>query len=142
MIPVIEKERASPRILDRAVMVFCGEYDIACKEHLRLDLARLNDIRDVVLDFTDVTYIDSTLIGELIRLHQIREDKGYGPMAIVVQKPQLKRLFALLSLENVFRFTDKLGNAIPQSQPATALEYASVGTRASCNRHERFVHDS
>lgn len=123
-------------------MVFAGEYDIACKEHLRLDLARLNDIPDVVLDFTDVAYIDSTLIGELIRLHQIREAKGYRAMTIVVQKPQLKRLFALLSLENVFRFTNKLGDVIPKEQPATALEYASVGTRASCDRHERVVHDS
>ncbi len=118
-------------------MVFGGEYDIACKEHLRLDLARLNHIPDVVLDFTDVTYIDSTLIGELMRLHQIREPKGYQPMAVVVQKPHLKRLFALLSLENAFRFTEKLGNVIPKAQPATALEYTSVGTRASCNSHER-----
>lgn len=142
MIPVIEKELASRRVLDRAVMVFGGEYDIACKEHLRLDLARLDDIPDVVLEFTDVTYIDSTLIGELIRLHQIREAKGYRPMAVVVQKPQVKRLFALLSLEKVFRFTEKLGDVIPRSQPATALEYASVGTRASCHCHEPFVHDS
>lgn len=64
-------------VLQRVVMIFGGEYDLACKEHLRADLERLANVQDVVLDFTDVTYIDSTVVVELIRINQIRSSKGY-----------------------------------------------------------------
>jgi anti-anti-sigma regulatory factor len=74
--------RAAP---EKVVMVFGGEYDLACKEHLRSDLARIADSPDVVLEFTDVTYIDSTVIIELLRLHRSRATKGYSPLTIVLQ---------------------------------------------------------
>ena len=48
-----------------AVMIFRGEYDIATAARLRADLNRLRDLRRVVLDFTDVTYLDSKAIHEL-----------------------------------------------------------------------------
>lgn len=113
------------------VMIFSGEHDLACKEHLRSDLARLSAVKDAVLDFTDVTYIDSTVIVELIRLHSRRSASGHNPMTIVVQQAYLKKLFALLSLESIFRFNDSLDEAIQKDKEAFRLDYSSCGFQSS-----------
>jgi anti-anti-sigma regulatory factor len=128
--------RAAP---EKVVMVFGGEYDLACKRHLRSDLARIADSPDVVLEFTDVTYIDSTVIIELLRLHRGRATKGYPPLTIVLQNPQLLKLFALLHLEKKFHLVDDLCKIIPTMQGAIDLEYTSSGTQVSCASHGKIV---
>jgi anti-anti-sigma factor len=122
----------APGMLERenvytsVVMIFSNEYDIACKEELRRDLARLSDVPNVVLDFTDVTYIDSTALGEFIRMHNARTAKGYARETIVVTNLGLKRLFDLVHLHEVFRFVTDLGDAVPSGE-STGLYYASAG---------------
>jgi STAS domain len=49
----------------RTRVVFAGEYDLAVKEQLREELDRLVDEPAVVLDFSDVSYIDSTCVGRI-----------------------------------------------------------------------------
>lgn len=115
--------------LQRVVMIFGGEYDLACKEHLRADLERLANVQDVVLDFTDVTYIDSTVVVELIRMNQIRCSKGYKRETIVLQNPNIKRLFTLLSLQDVFHFVPELNHVVDKNEQPIGLDYAS------CARH-------
>jgi len=121
------KKQAQRAHAGGVVMIFSGEHDMACKEHLRSDLAPLSAVTDAVLDFTDVTYIDSTVIVELIRLHSRRSASGRAPMTIVVQQAHLKKLFALLSLETIFRFADSLEEAIQKDKAAFRLDYASCG---------------
>ena len=116
-------------VLQRVVMIFGGEYDLACKEHLRADLERLANVQDVVLDFTDVTYIDSTVVVELIRINQIRSSKGYKRETIVLQNPNIKRLFTLLSLQDVFHFVPELNHVVEKNEQPIGLDYAS------CARH-------
>lgn len=116
-------------VLQRVVMIFGGEYDLACKEHLRADLERLANVQDVVLDFTDVTYIDSTVVVELIRINQIRSSKGYKRETIVLQNPNIKRLFTLLSLQDVFHFVPELKHVVEKNEQPIGLDYAS------CARH-------
>lgn len=115
--------------LQRVVMIFGGEYDLACKEHLRADLERLANVQDVVLDFTDVTYMDSTVVVELIRMNQIRRSKGYKRETIVLQNPNIKRLFTLLSLQDVFHFVPELNHVVGKNEQPIGLDYAS------CARH-------
>jgi len=117
--------------IEMVVMIFGGEYDIACKEHLRADLQRLTDVQDVVLDFTDVTYIDSTILVELIRMNQIRSSKGYERETIVVQNQNLKRLFTVLNLQDVFHFVPGLEHVVQKNEQPIGLDYASCGKHAS-----------
>jgi anti-anti-sigma factor len=124
-----ETRKAAKKI----VMILDGEYDIACKEHLRSDLQRLTSVQDVVLDFTDVTYIDSTTIVELLRMHRTRESKGYKRETIVVQNPNLKKLFALLNLQQVFCFVTDLGYVVEKSEEPIGLEYTL--RHVSCGHH-------
>jgi anti-anti-sigma factor len=110
--------------LEHAVMIFSNDYDIECKDRLRNDLERLTPIRNVVLDFTDVTYVDSTALGELIRMHKTRAANGFERETIVVGSPHLQRLFELVQFEKVFRFVPELGDAVPHNGAPTELYYA------------------
>jgi len=95
------------------VNVFAGEYDLRHQERLRADLDALRaDPRDLVLDMSAVTYLDSTFVTELIRLHNMRAIHGVGRLTIVRVAPNVKRIFALLRIGTFCRLTDTLDEAL------------------------------
>ena len=110
------------------VMVFAGEYDIAGKERFRADLERLLEIPNLVLDFTDVTYADSTAVTELLRMHNALKTKGLAGETLVVPGKSLQKVFDVLDLSRVFRFVTGLDQAIPKSGEPVAIEYAFPGS--------------
>lgn len=115
---------------DKVVMMFAHEYDISCKEQLRLDLEGLTNVQSVVLDFTDVTYLDSTVIGELMRLHKIRTSKGYGRETIVANNPRLGKLFNIVSLHEIFNVVSSLADIVEKPGELIDLQYAQSGLNA------------
>ncbi len=115
-------EAAVPQM---AVMIFRGEYDIATAARLRTDLDRLRDLRRVVLDFTDVTYLDSKAIHELVALHHYRAEKGYEREAIVFQSPTLRKIFGILNLQQVFHCVSNLSEVVPTDNTPSHLFYAT-----------------
>jgi anti-anti-sigma factor len=102
------RRKPEPAVPQMAVMIFSGEYDIATAARLRADLNRLRDLRRVVLDFTDVTYLDSKAIHELVALHQYRAERGFEREAIVFRSPTLQRIFGILNLHQVFHCVSNL----------------------------------
>ena len=64
--------------------------------------AALSDRRTIIVDLTGVSTIDSTGLNVLIRAH---EQCGLRRtiMAVVFTSQTLRRIFSVLSLENVFR---------------------------------------
>lgn len=115
-------EAAAPQM---AVMIFNGEYDIAGAQRLRADLDRMRDIKRVVLDFTDVTFVDSKAIHELVNLHHYRAGRGFERETIVFQNPNLRRLFGILKLEQVFRCVSSLSDVIRNDGTPSLLYYAA-----------------
>jgi anti-anti-sigma factor len=107
-----------------AVMIFRGEYDIATAARLRADLHRLRDFRRVVLDFTDVTYLDSKTIHELVDLHHYRAEKGYEREALVFRSPTLQKIFGILNLQQVFHCVSNLSDVVPKDNTPSHLFYA------------------
>jgi anti-anti-sigma factor len=98
-----------------AVVVFVGELDIASKDSLREHLDRFSAIEHLCLDFSEVGYIDSTAIGEMIRLHKSRVERGFPNEVVVVgQNQPIRRLFQILHLESVFQVSD----GVPDSHRA------------------------
>ena len=124
----------APEVVDKIVMILDGEYGLACKPHLRSDLERLADVRDVVLDFTDVTYVDSTVIVELIRMHRLRDAKGYRPVTIAGQSQIIERFFRLLRLQDVFRIVPNLGDVVEKKEERIGLVYNSWSSEL-CGGH-------
>jgi len=117
-------EPSAPKL---AVMIFNGEYDIASAESLRADLNRVRDIPRVVLDFSDVTYVDSKAIHELINLRNYRAAKGFEREAIVFENPNLRRIFGILMLEQVFHCVSNLSDVVRNDDTNSHLYYAAPG---------------
>lgn len=109
--------------MDSVRMVFVGKYDVGGKEQLRADLDRLAALPAVVLDLSRVTYIDSTVITELMRLHNLRAERRLVPETIIVGGGHLKRLFDLLQLDKVFRLVDS-GNDLVWDRDSERVHYA------------------
>jgi anti-anti-sigma factor len=120
------RRRPEPAVPQMAVMIFSGEYDIATAARLRADLNRLRDLRRVVLDFTDVTYLDSKAIHELVALHQYRAEKGFEREAIVFHSPTLQRIFGILNLHQVFHCVSNLADVVPHDNTPSHLFYATL----------------
>ncbi len=101
------------------VNVFTGEYDLRHQDGLRAEFDALRaDPRDLVLDMSAVTYLDSTFVTELIRLHNMRAIHGVGRLTIVRVAPSVKRIFALLRIGTFCRLTDTLDEALaPLGKP-------------------------
>ena len=91
------------------VVVFSGEYDVACKEQFRQELSRLKASGDVVLDFSDVSYVDSTIVAELLLLAKDRIYAGLQAETIVLpNNSRIRRIFDLVHLGKVIRIVESL----------------------------------
>lgn len=111
------------------VVVFSGEYDVACKEQLREELDRLVAFERVVLDFADVTYIDSTTVGELVRMHKRRAENLFERETIVVRNRGVQKVFDLLELRKVFQLVGTLEEAVePSVEPTVRRAFSGGGS--------------
>jgi anti-sigma B factor antagonist len=87
----------------RGLVSLRGEVDIYTAPRLKELLAELLDagVTGVVVDLTQVTFIDSTALGVLIggvrRLHETE-----GRMALVVATRPVERVLTLTGLDGVF----------------------------------------
>jgi anti-anti-sigma factor len=109
------------------VVVFAGEYNVNSKARLHRELSRLATKPRLVLDFSEVTYMDSTCIAELMRMEQRRGNAGFERTTIVTQTPVLMRIFAVLTLDRVFRIVPELDGAVPANPRDVNVEYAFCG---------------
>jgi anti-sigma B factor antagonist len=87
----------------RGLVSLQGEVDIYTAPRLKERLTELLDagVTGLVVDLTDVTFIDSTALGVLIggvrRLHEVE-----GHMALVVATRPVERVLTLTGLDRVF----------------------------------------
>ena len=108
------------------VVVFRGEYDLACKDHLRKFFEAYVE-PNLVLDLSEVSYVDSSFVTELIRLHGRRREKNFASEVIVLGHPMLQRLFEILDLGNVFHVVRTLDEALANNGKAMSIQYAFRG---------------
>jgi anti-sigma B factor antagonist len=87
----------------RGLIDLRGEVDIYTAPRLKERLLELLDggVTGVVVDLSDVTFIDSTALGVLIggvrRLHEVE-----GRMALVVATRPVERVLTITGLDRVF----------------------------------------
>src|SRR5215469_8224626 len=98
--------------MEPVVAVFAGEYTLGSKDKLHRELSRLASKPRLVLDFSEVTYMDSTCIAELMRMEQRRDAAGFEAAYVVMQATVLARIFSVLTLDRVFRIVPTLAEAI------------------------------
>ncbi len=109
------------------VKVFAGEYDLTHKARLRAEFDALHAENRLVLDMSAVTYLDSTFISELIRLHEKRAERVCDRLTIVRAGPIVKKIFALLYIFTFARVVATLDEALPKDGTPVILDRACTG---------------
>jgi len=81
------------------VVSFNGELDIWKEDEVEARLSVLNGGAPVVIDLSDVRYLDSAFLSALVRL---RRRLPNCPIALVVQAPSVRRIFELTEMHRLF----------------------------------------
>ncbi len=121
---MIRKMEASPSSDSAALVEFAGEYDLASKEMLQAALAFLEDAKTAVLDFSKVTYIDSTVLTELVLLQQKRAGNGLDRPTLVLQNPAIRRLLQIVSMTDLFRIVATRSEALGERGDTVVVRHA------------------
>jgi anti-anti-sigma factor len=76
------------------IAAFSGDVDFTMREEVR---RRLNELRTpplAILDLSQVAYMDSMALSEIILLQRHREHEGRSPLRVVVG-PKIARLYEI-----------------------------------------------
>jgi anti-sigma B factor antagonist len=114
----LEEERVDG---GRAVVTLGGEVDLHTAPELRERLgAAIDDgCREIVVDLTQVTFVDSMTLGVLLgALKRLRQQSG--ELKIVVSDPSLRRIFEITLLDNVFQLFDSRDRALADGRAPDA----------------------
>jgi anti-anti-sigma factor len=80
-----------------AVVTFSGDLDIYAVEHVRATLAAIDG--PVIVDLTDVHFVDSSALTEFIRLR-----KRVGEhVTLVVPSANIRRALTIVGFDTLFR---------------------------------------
>jgi anti-sigma B factor antagonist len=106
----IEEDAAPPRV---TVLVVHGDADLHSAPELRerLRMATEGGSSGLVVDLSDVTFIDSTSLGVL--LGAVKELRARGrELRLVVPQRDVRRIFELTLLDHVFVLDETRAGAI------------------------------
>ncbi|GHC84202.1 STAS domain-containing protein [Streptomyces flavofungini] len=103
------------RVQGRTVLELHGEIDIAATIAITpaLDAATSRPEPLVVLDLTQITFIDCSGLSLLCRVHR-RVSSRHGDLKLICHHPQALRLLRLARLTDTFRPAHTLGEALDQ----------------------------
>jgi len=99
----------------RAVVTASGELDVATAPELRSYLHKLIDdgASTLIVDLSDVGFLDSTTLGVLISVHKRLAEAG-GVVELVIPHARLLRIFQITGLDRVFTIHDSLAASAVQ----------------------------
>lgn len=84
-----------------------GDLDFHSKDKLTELLAALHTADVAVIDFSKVTFVDSTILGCLAALRKrLQENGGPGIVRIVDPSPSLLKILTICGLNKVFDVAD------------------------------------
>lgn len=75
------------------------EWDMSNSQRLVETLAGAYDPSMVIVDLTDVGFMDSACLSKLAMLQKQRAARGLPPASFVVNVPSLRRLFQILGYD-------------------------------------------
>lgn len=116
---------------DRAAVVSAaGEVDATTVELLRPEIMRLADDGriQVVLDLSDVTFLDSSGLGALVSGHRRLQLLG-GRLGLVCRNDLVLRVFRLTGLDKVMLIVPTLEQALDEADQSAAGASASASER-------------
>jgi anti-anti-sigma regulatory factor len=120
-----------------ALTVFSGEYDVTCKRQWSEELDGLCSEPNVIMDFSEVSYLDATCITEILRMHARRHDKGFDRETVILGQPPVRKLFDLLKMNDVVRVVQCLDDATGPQRFAPIVHHAFCGSGGAAKRNTR-----
>jgi len=110
---------SSPVTNDAAVITLRGEADLHTAPILRsaLDEAIDTGARTVVVDMAGVTFVDSMMLGVLLGASRRIRPRG-TELRIVVDDPNVRRIFELTLLDRVLQLYPTVELAVGTIQPS------------------------
>jgi anti-anti-sigma factor len=83
-----------------SVAAFSGEIDFTAREKFRTRLGELTDVDVAIVDLSNVTYMDSSALAEVLFLHRSRSRSGRSAPRLVIG-PKISRLFDVAGMRGV-----------------------------------------
>jgi anti-sigma B factor antagonist len=98
---------------DAFIVTLTGEVDLHTAPALEQALDGVVGLggTSVALDLADVTFIDSTVLGVLLRYHERLPELG-GALVIVTEDRRVLRTFEITGFDRVFTIERRLGDAV------------------------------
>jgi anti-anti-sigma factor len=87
---------------DAIILILQGDLDLPSIKHFKessFEIAKQSD-KNLILDFSEVTYIDSSGIGILLTLNKIKKEMGKS-LRIINCTERIAKIFALSSLSDI-----------------------------------------
>jgi anti-sigma B factor antagonist len=94
-------DRRIVRIKGRVTFEFCADLQS------RLDAVAQESAREVVVDFKDVPFIDSSGIGEVLRLFKHMREKD-GEVVLINPNRKLRDLFTMYRFDRFMKIRDQV----------------------------------
>lgn len=95
------------------VVRLTGELEIGRRAEIAAALVLAGNESGVLLDFSEVTYADSTTLAEMLRFRDEAATAG-TPVAILIGSRQFARLIQYAGLAHAFRIFEDRGEALTE----------------------------
>jgi anti-anti-sigma factor len=98
-----------------------GEFDASnATEIVRLAVRALATDNHLVLDLSDTTFIDASVIGALVAIQSAARDRGRSAVLQLGTAPVVERVVAITRIEDVLPRTETLTDAVARIRELTA----------------------
>jgi anti-anti-sigma factor len=94
-----------------AVVKIDGELDIGRRPEIHAALSVDGEPAGVLVDFSEVTYADSSAISELLRFRADLNRRGL-PVALLIKSPQFRRLLEYAGVNDAFAVFGERADAL------------------------------
>lgn len=98
---------------ERLLVGLDGELDHCCAQSVRRELdSLLRDptVRQLILDFSGLTFMDSSGIGVILGRYRVLRERG-GSVAVIHMNDHVSRIFHMSGMDRVIHQLDKVQEA-------------------------------
>jgi anti-anti-sigma factor len=110
------------------IVTLQGEHDLASNPEVDAALAIGGDQRSIIVDLSRCTFIDSTIIGALLKASYKRQERG-GQLALVMSADghrAVRSVFELMSLERLMPIFESRATALRHVETAASATKLST----------------
>ena len=89
-----------------------GDLDISAREKLDWQLKPAAFADPVIIDLTDVRFVDSTALTAFVRLHKTRKEKQFQTELYVIASIHVRKVLSITKLDSLWEIYDTLDEAL------------------------------